>query len=423
MHARRLRPTLLAILVIGCHGAAAPVAPALSSEAATRPPTPRKVSDDWVSPCLAALHEKHDSEAQQVQRVLAACTACGVPWTPVLASHASPQEVGAVLDACELPCPTAAEEGLRSALAALPADASSAPAWRAFASACPAALGHPGPRGEFANGTWFALHQIGLRLGEASARLGLELDYRPLYFALPVVDGDHLGPSFTLPPSRDYLEPTGGRFLVVTPTHLTAASAPSASITLRGLELDHPDRGYPGAEIALDQAGSAFVAGNVGDIAAPATLPAARIFEVARAIGKDRQFRLAGLVPADDAVMSPQLGWSMDGFEVVELDGPALAIDATVARAAVVDRSGHVLAAARIPGATLDERMRWVRLEVRDPARLRIEPGTASVADLVAMLGVCMVTCRVTPSPIDFPARDGTVEQLERALASASTVP
>jgi len=388
MH-RPVRPRVVAALAAAvglgaCHGGpnGSPGGGAGSGEGGAGP-------EAWVGPCVTAIERAAAApDWKRARIVVDGCRPCGVAWDDVTAARVpAPSRVVGVVDACRIGCPRTARSDFYAKISALEEGDSPRAAWQALGKACPAALGAADPDGRFAGGAWFALDQIGRRLGEARPHLAPAVRDQvthALGLALPLPAVSVVGTGYDVPGGSG--GPSPAVAIAVTASSATVGALPVAHLGPHCLEVPAGWAwpGEPAPPEALARAVAAHGAGPVA-IEAPAGLTAARVLEVAGALGKGQQASLAVSAPRDEALFPHVL--RQGPVPLRAATGAAhLAITARGDAIAALDGHGAVTAAADLPGPDPAGRLHAVADLLGAAPVVAIAPGDATATDLAATL-------------------------------------
>ena len=278
--------------------------------------------------CEAAIADRDASALDGgLAAVLAACTPCGVPWTPLVALSTTdpdapappplpgPDEVLAVLDACGATCRGSARTEVAELLRAAQAGRAPATAWRTIAKDCPGALRVDGRSERFARGTWYALDRI-------AAALGRDVDAE---FPLPPYSA--ASTALAVPRAAN-VAPPPRRHVTIGETTVHGGLLPRVALRAAGPTVVGDD--YPGAP--LDDAALAALDEPVVLIA-PRGLAAARVLEVAARLRHPP--RLAATPREHGAPWPEPLGAIPVALARDATDGVMLPATATVADLAI----------------------------------------------------------------------------------------
>jgi hypothetical protein len=222
---------------------------------------------------------------------LRACRPCGVSFEPLVELSSTdpdvdnkglpgPDEVFAILDACQATCQGTA----RTEVAALLREAADghAPAapWRRMAERCEGALRTDERSRRFARGTWYAFDQIARAIWADDAPAAAKaLRDAPPRFPLPPLTAASTGYAF---PRVDQLAAWRARtHVTISDAQIHVGTMPWVELTERGPALvSGPGLDYPGDEIAREA-----LAARVGEepqllVIAPRGLRVSRVLEV-----------------------------------------------------------------------------------------------------------------------------------------------
>ncbi|MBA3504077.1 MAG: hypothetical protein H0T65_27190 [Deltaproteobacteria bacterium] len=285
-----------------------------------QPPTKVVLADaaidaaaDWTAACEAALTTKQTA-VRRLSMIIANCQPCG-DWTPLIdwntqMTDGGPPEatIEAMMVACNAYCSKDSKMQFMGALPDARGKLTNKP-WRVLGEKCGDKVSAV-PDVRFMSAPFFALDRIA-RATAAHPKLG------PLAAAveLPLPPVSMTGVGFELPVAA-VMNPDVPKFQVtVTQSEIRIGKMPTAKLTANGVIVDLGPSPYPGELVdvkSLAQKLGALTTDRILLIA-PRALPASRVTEVVKALGKRE------IVLAVGAAGSPK-GWSMPGVVPVLLN-------------------------------------------------------------------------------------------------------